>query len=227
MARVLSLTPAERELVTMAVSDAEQGTDAEIVTIVAARSDQYADVALHYAVLAVLIATAKAAIWPWALIWWSDPMATGWEATPSLSRLFFTLLIGQAIGFLIVRYALEYRPLRLLLTPRGTKARRVRRRATELFKVGAEKRTKARIGILIYLSLDERIAEIVADEAIHAKVPNERWGDAMAALIEHVRAGKPGEGMAAAIGQIGRIVAEHFPKTAGDENELPDRLIEL
>jgi putative membrane protein len=81
--------------------------------------------------------------------------------------------------------------------------------------------------VLLYLSLDERLAEIVADEAIHAKVPPERWGAAMAALIDRVRAGHPGDGMAAAVTAIGTIVAEHFPKTEGDVNELPDRLIEL
>jgi len=49
----------------------------------------------------------------------------------------------------------------------------------------------------------------------------------MAALIDRVRAGHPGDGMAAAVTTIGTIVAEHFPKTESDVNELPDRLIEL
>ena len=62
---------------------------------------------------------------------------------------------------------------------------------------------------------------------LETKVPAERWGDAMAALVDEVRAGRPGEGMAAAVGQIGTILAETFPKTDADTNELPDRLIEL
>ncbi|MBY0519734.1 MAG: hypothetical protein K2P79_04835, partial [Sphingomonas sp.] len=64
-------------------------------------------------------------------------------------------------------------------------------------------------------------------EAIHGKVPPERWGDAMIALVSEVRAGRPGPGMIAAVAAIGAIIAEHFPKTDGDTNELPDRLIEL
>jgi putative membrane protein len=129
--------------------------------------------------------------------------------------------------FLIVRFALAYMPLRMALVPRATRARRVRRRAIQYFKVGAERRTTARVGILLYLSRDERMAEIVADEAIHRAVPAERWGDAMAALVAETRAGKPGAGMAAAVERIGAILAETFPKTADDRNELPDRLIEL
>ena len=54
--------------------------------------------------------------------------------------------------------------------------------------------TRARIGILLYLSLDERMAEIIADEAIHGKVPSERWGEAMARLFPDV---KPGDAAAA------------------------------
>jgi putative membrane protein len=33
--------------------------------------------------------------------------------------------------------------------------------------------------------------------------------------------------MAAAVAQIGIVLAEHFPRAADDVNELPDRLIEL
>jgi putative membrane protein len=136
-------------------------------------------------------------------------------------------MIAEAVIFLVVRYALSWAPLRLALTPRATRSRRVRRRAVQYFKVGAERRTAARVGILLYLSLDERMAEIVADEAIHKAVPAERWGEAMAALVDEVREGKPAEGMAAAVAQIGTILSENFPKTEEDRNELPDRLIEL
>ena len=67
----------------------------------------------------------------------------------------------------------------------------------------------------------------VADEAIAAKVEPAIWGDAMIAMIDLVRAGKPGEGMAEAVRQMGIVLSEHFPKTDQNPNELPDRLIEL
>ncbi len=94
-------------------------------------------------------------------------------------------------------YSAEYqtqpRPARLAKAAAFLE-RRVRRRAIQYFKVGAERRTQARVGILLYLSLDERMAEIVADEAIHKAVPAERWGDAMAALVDEVRVGRPAAG---------------------------------
>jgi putative membrane protein len=133
----------------------------------------------------------------------------------------------MAVLFLIVRFALAWMPLRMRLTPAGTKTRRVRRRAVELFRAGTENRTKGRTGVLLYLSLLERRAEIVADEAIHNRVQAEVWGEAMAALVEEVKAGRPGEGMARAVEKIGEVLAQCLPPTLDNPNELPDRLIEL
>jgi len=46
-------------------------------------------------------------------------------------------------------------------------------------------------------------------------------------LLVEVREGRPGDGIVAAIGQVGVVLAEHFPRSAGDVNEIPDKLIEL
>lgn len=131
------------------------------------------------------------------------------------------------IVFGVTRLILQWVPARLAFTPGIIKSRRVRRRAIRYFKVGAERRTAGRTGILIYLSMIEHRAEIVADEAIHALVPNELWGQAMADLLAHVRDGHIADGMVAAINDVGQILAEHFPRSDNDMNELPDRLIEL
>lgn len=219
MARLV-LSEAERAAVTAAVAAAEAGTDGEIVTVVSERSDAYHDVALHYALVAVLAVPLASLAWPGLL----EP-GNGWGT--SRPRELALLLMAQATAFLLVRVVLAWMPLRLLLTPRATKARRVRRRAVQYFRVATERRTAGRDGVLLYLSADEHVAEIVADRAVHRAVPAERWGEAMAALVDAVRAGRAGEGMVAAVGAIGAILSEHLPKSAGNANELPDRVIEL
>jgi putative membrane protein len=222
----MRLTAEDHKLVGDAVAAAEAHTDGEIVTVVADRSDAYHDVALHWAVLAMLLVPAALATFPqWAERLWAvlDP----WSLRTPVSGLFLVALVLTALAFLLVRLALSPMGARMALTPRSTRARRVRRRALELFRASAERRTKARTGVLIYLSLAERRAELIADDAIHGRVAPELWGDAMAALIERTRAGRPGEGIATAVETVGRVLHEHFPRTDGDTNELPDRLVEL
>jgi putative membrane protein len=218
---------ADHELVTDAVAKAERSSDGEIVTIVAPRSDAYHDVGLHYAVLAMLLVPTVGAVIPQAWLDWGLGLVFGWNAALSFRLLMAILVIGQAIVFLIVRFAFAWMPLRMALTPASTKTRRVRRRAVELFRAGTEKRTKGRTGILLYLSLLEHRAEIVADEAIHSRVEPDVWGEAMAALVDGVKGGRPGEGMALAVGKIGEVLARCLPPTLDNPNELPDRLIEL
>jgi putative membrane protein len=103
----------------------------------------------------------------------------------------------------------------------------VRRRALAVFRAAAERRTAGRTGIRIYLSMDEHRAEIIGDEAITSVTTAETWGEAMADLIAHVRQGRVADGMVAAINDIGVVLSEHFPRSAEDKNEIPDKLIEL
>ncbi|HEY0629767.1 MAG TPA: hypothetical protein VGD23_10615, partial [Sphingomicrobium sp.] len=70
-------------------------------------------------------------------------------------------------------------------------------------------------------------AEIVGDEAITQVTPPETWGEAMTALLTEVKQGRPADGIIAAVGIIGTVLAEHFPKSSADTNEIPDKLIEL
>jgi hypothetical protein len=46
--------------------------------------------------------------------------------------------------------------------------------------------TKNRCGILIFVSLAEHYARIIADEGIVLKVPNSEWQAAIDALISHI-----------------------------------------
>ena len=222
----MRLSDIDHAKVTAAVTAAELATDGEIVTVVARASDAYHDVALHWSVLAMLLVLAVLAAWPAPIEAIHAAVGDGWTIVGAREALTIALVL-LAATFLIMRVALAWRPLRLALTPGGTKARRVRRKAFELFRTSAEKRTVAATGVLLYLSLDEHRAELIADAAIHGRVAEDVWGEAMAALIVAVKDGRPGDGMADAVARIGIVLAEHFPRSEGDVNELPDRVIEL
>ena len=220
------LTEADHRRVSAAIAEAEAGTAGEIIAVTANRSDAYHDVGLHYAVGVLFLVLAAVAAWPRLLdLWWS--LLMGWSAPPTQREL-LTLLLGVCLAkFLAILFVMKWMPLRLALTPGATKTRRVRRRAIILFKAAAERRTVGRTGILIYLSMDEHRAEIVGDEAIVTVTTPETWGEAMAALLVEVKAGRPADGIVAAIHDVGQVLAEHFPRSATDKNEIPDKLIEL
>ena len=164
---------------------------------------------------------------PQGWIDWGTGLLFGWNATLDFRTLMLLIFVKMAILFLIVRYALAWQKLRMALTPGATKTRRVHRRAVILFRSSCELKTRGRTGVLLYLSLAERRAEIVADEAIASKVGPEVWGDAMAVLVGEVKAGRPGRGLALAIDAIGAVLAGILPPTHDNPDELPNRLIEL
>ncbi|ALJ14792.1 TPM domain-containing protein [Sphingopyxis macrogoltabida] len=225
--KVSHVSEADHDLVTVAVAAAEAHTSGEIVTVVAAQSNDYDDVALVWASVIAFLAMSVIALFPEFYQGLYYRLTGGWGHELTANEWLGTVIAVGVLKWIGMWLILLWRPLRLALTPRAIKAGRVRARAVDLFKVGTEAKTLGRTGVLLYLSLKEHRADIVADEAIAAKVAPEVWGDAMAALIDDVRAGRPGAGMAAAVTQMGVVLAEHFPKGDENPNELPDRLIEI
>jgi putative membrane protein len=214
-------------LVSEAVTAAESGTSGEIVTVLADRSDGYTDVALLWATAAAFTAMSVFAAfplpfldaWDWAFGGWGHEWTTG-----ELASMVIALGLMKFLGVLLVQ---QWEPLKFALIPGPTKTIRVHNQAVRQFKVGADRRTTGRTGVMIYLSMREHRAEIVADESIAAKVPAEVWGEAMGDMLSEIRKGRIAEGLALGIRDVGFVLAEHFPRGEDDTNELPDRLIEV
>jgi putative membrane protein len=131
------------------------------------------------------------------------------------------------LAFFAMLGAQQYQPLRLALVPGALKTARVHAAAVRLFKAGTEQRTRDHTGVLIYLSLADHRAEILADSAIAAQVAPEIWGEAMGDMLREIRTGAIAEGLAAGVRDVGFVLGQHFPRPQGDANQLPDALIEL
>lgn len=214
-----------QQTVTNAVAEAELHTSGEIVTVLADRSDGYTDIALAWSALAAFLALTFCVTFPdWILNTYAG-FHGGWN-TQWTPREIFSMAAGAAIFWFLVLWLIQLSDgVRFALVPGKVKTLRVHARAVAHFKVGAERRTHGRTGIMIYLSMKEHRAEIVADEPIAAKVPAEVWGEAMADMLVEIREGRIAEGIAAGVRDVGVVLSEHFPRSEDDENELPDRLI--
>ncbi len=94
-------------------------------------------------------------------------------------------------------------------------------RARRLFTHLGMHRTAQRHGVLIYLALEDRKLAIVGDEGIHVKVGDAYWETARDATIERLREGRAVDGIVAAVEEVGRVLARHFPRRPDDVDELP------
>ena len=227
MTRLLALTDADRAAVAAAVTAAERDSAGEIVTIAAAQSDSYADIALVWSALVALLALSVVATLAPFYLGLIDRITGRWDNVWSPRQLLELAALIAVLKFTGMWLLQLWRPLRRWLVPGAIKHARVRARAITLFRATVSTRTSGRTGILIYLSEAERRAEIVADEGISAKVSPDVWGAAMAALLSELKAGRAGSGLVAAVEHVGAVLAEHCPRAADDVNELPDRLIEV
>ena len=227
MAIPTPMDDADRELVSEAVRKAEANTAGEIVTIMSEQSDSYADVALAWSAAIALLALCVLATFTGFYLNLWDKLFGNWVQEWTPREVMGIAALVATLKFLGTWLILQWRQFRLWLVPGPIKNARVRARAVTCFKVGAERRTQGRTGILIYLSLAERRAEIVADSSIASQVPAEVWGDALAALLVQIKSGHMAEGLAQAVEKVGLVLAQHFPRAEDDQNEIPDRLIEV
>lgn len=96
-------------------------------------------------------------------------------------------------------------------------------RARELFTQLGMERTRERNGVLIYLAVEDRALAILGDEGVHAHVGEDYWSRARDAMLGRLREGRNREALVEAIGDVGRILGERFPRRPDDVDELPDR----
>jgi uncharacterized membrane protein len=99
-------------------------------------------------------------------------------------------------------------------------------RARRRFELLGMTRTAHRNGVLIYIAPKLRRFQILGDAGIHEKCGDDFWKATAAELESHFRKGEFTEGLVRGIEKIGSLLAEHFPRQAGDANELSDEVTE-
>ena len=221
------LDDAGRAIVAAAVAEAESATSGEIVTILTDQSDSYNDVAFMWSAGAGFAAMSLFALMPQPFLDLWDGLVAGWGHHWTTGELASMVIALGLIAFFAMLGVQQYQPVKLALVPGPLKTARAHAAAIRLFKAGTEQRTIDHTGVLIYLSLADHRAEIVADTAIAAKVAPEVWGEAMGDMLAEIRNGAIAEGLAAGVRDVGFVLAQHFPRPPGDTNQLPDALIEI
>jgi putative membrane protein len=199
----MEFTKEDHEAVSAAIREAEKRTCGQIICVLAASSSDYAYVPISWATLLALLV-------PWPLIEF-----TQW----SVQRIFLL----QLVVFILAGFIFSWMPVRLALVPRAVRRARAHRAALEQFVIRHVTHTRNRCGILIFVSMAEHYARVIADEGIAQKVSNAEWQAAIDVLIGHIRDGRIAAGFVAATQRCGAVLAAHAPPD-GSADALPDRL---
>ncbi len=204
-----NLSARDHEDITAAIRLAEKKTSGEIYAVVAHQSDDYFFVSGFMAgvwslVLGVIVALVL----------------------PDIRAIELALaLVASLTSFLL---AFHFFPeWRLLFVPKSLGYRRASGNAVRQFLAHGIHATSDRSGILIFVSLAERYAEVVADEGINSKVAQDEWNEMVATLTQHAAKGELAAGYLKAIDQAGDLLAANFPPVKGQNSELDDRLVEI
>lgn len=197
---------ADEKAIVAAVRAAEARTSGQIVCVLARRS-------CNPAAYVTLYAAALALMAPWPLLEWTQLSAQ-------------TIFAAQIGVFAIAFAALGGTPLGVALTPRKVRRRQAYGAARDQFLARGLARTRGGAGVLIFVSIAEHYASIVADEALDGKISEREWRVVVDELTGHLREGRITEGFVAAVARCGDLLAGVAPPDGGG-NDLPDELVRL
>jgi len=204
------LTSEDADLVVEAIRKAETSTSGEIVPMIVRRSSTIGHVPVLLATL--LVASFFVLGGP---AWQADLFGGQW----------LWYLADLAIVLVLTAVGARSPWVQRLLTPRADQVLQVESRAMLEFYQSNIQRTSGATGVLVFVSLLERQAVVLADEAINDQVPKDTWTEVCLRLVTGIKAGRLGPAIAEAVVASSAIMTPLFPIRPDDVDELENQLI--
>lgn len=199
MRALLSSRPEAVQAIATLVGELETRTDAELVVVVAARSDAYGGQARLGASTAALATAAVLLLGPW----W---IGEGW------------FLLDLAGVWLAADRLLRWPAAVRRLVPRAIRDEAVLRAARAAFVEEVVHGTPHRSGVLVYASALEDRVVILPDLGVQGLVPQGELGEVQAWLDA-----RGCEDLEAGLRRLGEVLARRLPHTAeSDATDLPN-----
>lgn len=204
------LTEKEKAHLAHVIGQWEMKTSGEIRLVIVGRSAVISHVPLL--LWAVMVATTflihevfRTHLLAWEQ-WWQWPV----------------ILIGE---FILARWLAGFTSIQRRFTaPQDLHHQAWSRAELEFHREGLTQ-TKERTGILVFMSLMEHKAVVLADRGIADKVPTDAWEHVVATILEGARNKSWVTSLEKALNQCGEYLTTHFPVGQGDRNELPNTVI--
>ncbi len=132
-----------------------------------------------------------------------------------------TLVVGALVGaYLLAKLEVVQRNL----TPKSDRVHNSLVRAELEFHRSKIRSTSAHTGVLLFVSMMERYAVVLADEKVAEKLDPAIWNEVLQTLLNGLKAKDFAIGFAKAIDQTGQIMGKHFPASEHLQNDLPNDL---
>ena len=224
------LSPDDHKRIEGARAAAAAMTRGDIVCVVANEASPYMEVPLAWAAAVALVAPG------FLLILGTethlDHAFGGWNAghiAPTrfeVTSVLASYALLQGLLFVAIALVASIPGIRRALTPASVRHGHVHQRALEQFFARDLHKADEHSSVLIYASLKDRCAEVIADTGINSQVDPLAWNEVIATLVAGMRAGKPSDGFVAAIERSGRLLQTHFPAQHTNAHEASDRMTE-
>lgn len=196
----------EQQRVAAKIAEVEQQTCAEIVAVLAEKSDDYHYIPLLWAAFTAISASVLA-----VLIY---PLSAD------------EIVIGQLILFIVSALLFKIPLLQIRLIPKSVRYWRAGNMAKRQFLENNLHHTNEKTGFLIFVSEAEQYIEIIADHGISAKIDDSHWQQIIQDFTQHIKNNQTLEGFIQCVEQCGQLLATYLPADGHDNpDELPNRLI--
>jgi putative membrane protein len=183
----------ETKCIHASIEAAEARAQAYIAFVAVPESDHYALYPIVWGALIALIAAGVIALF--------------WPRFGSVE-----IVIGEGVLFIVISLILEWRPLKLLVVPAHIKQARARAFAHREFAARILASPERRGGVLLFVSLGERYAELIADREAHARVGQEAWDRIFAEFTAGAQGGHVADAAVAAIAACGAALESRPPR---------------
>ncbi|MEZ6127848.1 MAG: hypothetical protein R3C59_04140 [Planctomycetaceae bacterium] len=216
------ITAEQRAAVGAAVTAAESGSSCEIVPVVVSASGRYDRaedlVGLWCAMLSAVI----------VFVTFPGPGDTGhWGAIPMWAQILLLMLI-MAVSFVAgAVLADRLHNVRRLFTPRRHMDEEVNLKARQLFFDRRVHHTAGASGILIFVSLYERMAVVLGDRSVVETLGDEFLKNLCDRLTNALHSQDVAMAICETIRHAAPALESSLPRSAGDVNELSDALVLL
>jgi putative membrane protein len=193
-----------------AVSKAESKTSAEIVPMIVKSSSSVGAVPYLAGLLLFSLGLILDRAFDLELIWGIG------------GYLILGLLVLSAIGGF---YLAQYQFIRQILTPDNQRDQAVQLRAELEFHRLNMVSTIDRTGVLLFISMAERQVVVLGDLTIDKKLGKVTWDAFITDFLSQMKTGDLKGGLLGFIDKCGGLLAENFPISAQDTNEIPNDLV--